>query len=118
MNLGKEYEDRADRLLRSQGLEIITRNYRCKLGEIDLVCRDDNTLVFVEVRYRSNPRFASATASVTPAKARRLWATAQLYLQQRGLTEQQPCRFDVLAFDDNRSAGEDGIQWLKNAISM
>ncbi len=118
MNRGQEYEERATELLSARGLQVLTRNYRCKLGEIDLVCRDGDTLVFVEVRYRSNPRFASAAASVTPAKMRRLWATAQLYLQQRGLSDQQACRFDVLAFDDDQRHGKDGIQWLKNAISM
>lgn len=118
MNSGRQYEDRAGRLLRSAGLEVVARNFRCKLGEIDLICRDGGTLVFVEVRYRSSTRFACAAASVTAAKQRRLWATAQLYLQQRGLTEQQRCRFDILAFDETRSTGEDGIQWLKNAFSI
>lgn len=118
MNRGRQYENRASRLLQSAGLEVVARNFHCKLGEIDLICRDGNILVFVEVRYRSNTRFASAAASVTAAKQRRLSATAQLYLQQRGLTERQRCRFDVLAFDETRSDSEDGIQWLKNAFSI
>jgi putative endonuclease len=118
MNRGQHYEDEACRLLRSAGLEILRRNYRCKMGEIDLICRDGDTLVFVEVRYRGHSRFAGAAASVTPAKQRRLWATAQLYLQQRDLSDRQPCRFDVVAFDEPLSAREDGIQWVRDAISM
>lgn len=118
MDRGKQYEDRASRLLQAAGLNVVARNFRCKIGEIDLVCRDGTTLVFVEVRYRSTTRFGGAAASVTAAKRRRLWATAQLYLQQRGLSERQACRFDILAFDESQSAGEDGIQWLKNAFNI
>ena len=116
MKRGEYYERRAEQYLRDAGLSILERNFRCKLGEIDLVCQDGKSLVFVEVRFRSNPRYASAAASVTPAKQRRLVAAAQHYLLQRGLSERQPCRFDVLAFDGALSAPEDGIEWLKNAI--
>jgi putative endonuclease len=74
--------------------------------------------VFVEVRYRSNPHFASAAASVTPAKQRRLLRTVALYLQQKGLTNQQACRLDVIAVRPGHSPSEDKIQWLKNAITL
>ena len=116
MKRGEYYERRAGEYLRAAGLAVVERNFRCKLGEIDLICREGDTVVFVEVRFRGNPRFASAAASVTPAKQRRLIAAARFYLQQRGLTERQPCRFDVLAFDGAACNAEDGIEWLKNAI--
>ncbi len=116
MNRGTPFEVRAGKLLQSAGLRILERNFSCKLGEIDLVCRDGDTLVFVEVRSRSHPHFASAAASVTPTKQRRLVATAQRYLQLRGLSERLPCRFDVVAFDGSQCGPEDKIQWLKNAI--
>ncbi len=124
MDKGKAFEDRAARLLRDAGLKIITRNYRCKLGEIDLVCRDGETLVFVEVRFRSARGFASAAASVTRAKQRRLVAAAQHYLQRQRLAERTPCRIDVVTFDSAAGlAGapcqrphKDEIQWVKNAI--
>ena len=118
MNKGKRFEARAERLLHRAGLTILERNFACKLGEIDLVCRDGQSLVFVEVRYRSNPRYASAQASVTPAKQRRLLRTAQYYLQQKGLGESQACRFDVLAFTTTHSEAKDEIEWLKNAITL
>ena len=118
MDRGSQFEDRAAQLLRGAGLRVLERNFRCKLGELDLVCREGEVLVFVEVRYRSNPHFASAAASVTPAKQRRLWRTAQFYLQRHGLTDSQACRFDVIAFSGSREEAEDGIQWLKNAITM
>lgn len=118
MKTGAYYERQAAAMLQAHGLEIIETNYRCKTGEIDLVCRQARTLVFVEVRYRSNPGYASAAASVTPAKQRRLLRATQTYLQQRGISDRVPCRIDVVAFDGGRSNTEDGIQWLKNAITL
>lgn len=115
MHRGRHFEDRAARLLRDAGLSILERNFRCKPGEIDLICRDAQTLVFVEVRYRANTRFATAAASVTRSKQQRLIRAAQVYLQRTGLANSTACRFDIVAFDGERS-GKDGIQWLKNAI--
>jgi putative endonuclease len=118
LNRGKHYEREAARFLRQAGLEILSHNFRCKLGEIDLICREAETLVFVEVRYRGNPHFASAAASVTPAKQRRLLRTVAFYLQQRGLTDRQACRLDVIALRPGHPKDEDAIQWLKNAITL
>ncbi|MEP5764455.1 MAG: YraN family protein [Halieaceae bacterium] len=118
MNKGQVYEDQAAQMLLGAGLEILERNYRCKLGEIDLICSDGKALVFVEVRFRRQQHYASAAASVTHAKQRRLWRTAQLYLQRRGWSDKRPCRFDVIAISAGQPGQEDGIQWLKNAITM
>ena len=115
---GKEYEARAARMLQRAGLTILTRNYSSRMGEIDLVCRDGTTLVFVEVRYRGNPRFASAAASIDGAKRRRLLNTAQFYLQHNHQAGKQACRIDVVAFGDAQGSGKDEIQWLKNAITL
>ncbi|MEE4661631.1 MAG: YraN family protein [Halieaceae bacterium] len=116
MHRGSAYENQAAAWLEAQGLTVETRNYRCRVGEIDLVCRSSGVLVFVEVRYRSNPRFASAVASITHAKQRRLIAAASHYLQRHHHGRQLPCRFDVVAIDHDPALGEDKIQWLKNAI--
>jgi putative endonuclease len=112
------FEKRAERALRARGLQIVEKNYRCRLGEIDLICRDGSVLIFVEVRYRSQTGFATAAASITRAKQRRLLQAAQHYLQRRGISGQVPCRIDVVAFDGRQSEAEDGIQWLKNAITL
>jgi putative endonuclease len=112
------FERRAERALRARGLQIVEKNYRCQLGEIDLICREGNTLVFVEVRYRSRTAFANATASIGRAKQRRLLLAAQHYLQRRGISEQVPCRIDVVAFDGRQSGIDDGIQWLQNAVTL
>ncbi len=118
MSTGEHYEKRAACLLEEAGLIVLERNFRCKTGEIDIICSDGPGLVFVEVRYRQNPRFASAAASVTLAKQRKLIRTAEYYLQRRGWLNQRPCRFDVLAFSSTRDLRADGIQWLKSAFTM
>ena len=115
---GAHYEGQAALMLRGGGLEILEKNYRCKGGEIDLVCREGGTLVFVEVRYRGASGFGSAACSVTPAKQRRVIHAAQHYLQRRGISQRTPCRIDVVAFDAARDGGEDEIQWLRNAIML
>jgi putative endonuclease len=105
---GEAAEDHALRWLQERGLSLLERNFRCKAGEIDLILREGQTLVFVEVRQRADRRFGGAAASVTPAKQRRLLLTAQFYLQR--LCVVPPCRFDVIAIE----GGE--VTWLKNAI--
>ncbi len=109
--LGLEGEQRAERLLRDAGLQLITRNYRCRHGEIDLVMRQGTTLVFVEVRRRSRSDFGGAAASVDLRKQKRLVAAARHYLAGLGC-EPPPCRFDVVAIE---GAGEP--QWLPDAFA-
>jgi putative endonuclease len=118
MNRGAVYEQGAVDLLEAAGLRVLERNFRCKLGEIDIICSRGQQLVFVEVRYRRNPRYASPAASVTAQKQRRLLRTAQWYLQQQGWSNTRPCRFDVVAITPSQSGREDEIQWLQNAFTM
>lgn len=104
---GREAEARAARYLERQGLKVLTRNYRCRGGEIDLVCRDGETLVFVEVRLRSNRNFGGAAASITAAKQRRIALAARHYLAGKPLPA---CRFDAVLLD-----GET-IDWIRSAF--
>jgi putative endonuclease len=109
--VGREAESYALRYLERQGLTLVERNWRCRGGEIDLIMRDGECWVFVEVRHRSHESFGGAAASITPAKCRRLWHAAGLFLQARGLSD-APCRFDAVL------SGRDGaLQWLKNVLS-
>jgi len=105
---GAAGEAQALAYLQDQGLVLVEQNFRCKTGEIDLVMRDGQSLVFVEVRARASNRYGGAAASVTPSKQRRLIRTAHYYLQR--FRAMPPCRFDVIAID----AGI--MHWLKNAI--
>ncbi|GAB3541233.1 YraN family protein [Noviherbaspirillum agri] len=105
---GDAAEDRALQYLQQQGLKLVERNFRCKGGEIDLIMRDRDTLVFVEVRKRASGRYGGAAASVTASKQARLVIAAQTYLQR--LRDQPACRFDVVAIENG------SLEWLKNAI--
>jgi len=111
---GIQAEDLACQCLQAHGVCILARNLHAKSGEIDIVCRDANVLVFVEVRRRSGTRHGGAAASVGPRKQARLIRTAQTWLPHLaaryfdGMTP--PCRFDVVAVQ-----GE-AVQWLKQAF--
>lgn len=105
---GRDWEQTALRYLKRQGLSFIEANFTCKGGEIDLIMRDGDTLVFVEVRQRAVGHYGGAAASITPAKIRRLVRAAQVYLLR--FPRLPPCRFDVIAID-----GEE-LTWLRNAI--
>jgi len=109
---GARAEQLCAELLRRAGLRILERNWRCRHGEIDLIAEEGRTLVFAEVRYRSNPRFGGAAESVTDAKRSRLVAAAGLYLA--GLRRSPVCRFDVLLLDGLQHAH---IHWIRNAFS-
>ncbi|MBI3228698.1 MAG: YraN family protein [Burkholderiales bacterium] len=107
--LGQAGEDAALAYLQQRGLVLLERNFRCKAGEIDLIMRDGAQLIFVEVRLRASAKFGGASASVTPAKQRRLLLTAQYYLQRHSPLPR--CRFDLIAIE----AGQ--IFWLQDIIA-
>lgn len=107
---GERAEEICSDLLRRAGLRILARNWRCRLGEIDLIADDEGTLVFAEVRLRRNGRFGGAAESVTAAKRGRILAAAGLYAAGR---REKPCRFDVLLLD---SLDPPRIEWIRNAF--
>ena len=111
---GRQAEDLAAHFLEKQRLKIVTRNYRCRGGEIDLVCRDGKVLVFVEVRLRRNAAYGGAAASVTPTKQRRIILAAQHFLITKALIDDD-CRFDCILM--NGTSGND-IEWLRDAFSL
>lgn len=111
---GARFEQRALDLLERAGLKLVERNWRSRFGEIDLVMRDAEELVFVEVRYRRDPRFGGGAASVGPAKRGKLTRAAQGFLQTHPRLASLPCRFDVVAFDgDAETATSD---WQRAAF--
>ncbi|MGH8709498.1 MAG: YraN family protein [Burkholderiales bacterium] len=107
---GKRAEELCAELLQKAGLRILARNWRCRLGEIDLVAEEGATLVFAEVRLRRDDAFGGAAESITAAKRARLLAAARLYLAGRAQTA---CRFDVLLLDALAPAR---IRWIRNAF--
>ena len=106
---GDAAEERALHYLQQQGLLLVQRSFLCKGGELDLIMRDGQSLVFVEVRQRADARFGGAIASVTSSKQRRLIHAAQVYLQS--LPSTPACRFDLVAIEGEQ------LHWLKNIIS-
>ena len=111
---GRQAEDLAARFLEKQKLKIVARNYRCRGGEIDLVCRDGKVLVFVEVRLRRNDAFGGAAASVTATKQRRIIHAAQHFLMAHSLANPD-CRFDCVLLN---GVSENNIEWLRDAFAL
>ena len=116
-SLGDEYEQRAATLLEDQGLRLLTRNFRGKTGEIDLIAAEGGRLVFIEVRARRNRYFNSAAGSVDRRKQQRLIRTAQLFLQCHPQWASAPCRFDVIAFEPPQSGSRPKIRWIRGAFT-
>jgi putative endonuclease len=115
--IGDDYESRAARFLEAQGLDVLTRNFRRKTGEIDIIARGPDNLVFVEVRARSSRFYESAAASVDHHKRRRIMRTAQLFLQSNAQLASLPCRFDVIAFEPRQSGAGLAIRWIPGAFT-
>lgn len=110
---GAAAEALAERFLVERGLVIVTRNWRGRRGEIDLIAREGATLVFVEVRLRGHRGYGGAAASITATKRARLINAAEQYLAGRG--SPPVCRFDAILFDALDSAR---IEWLQDIISV
>lgn len=113
---GQRAEAGACDYLQRQGLRLVERNYRCVRGEIDLIMRDQETLVFVEVRYRAGQRFGGAAASVDARKQARLVAAALHYLQQHPAAGRRPCRFDVMASVPGEGDVAVEYEWIRSAF--
>jgi putative endonuclease len=116
--IGQSWEDEAESFLQKNGLKSLKRNYRCRMGEIDLVMRDRECLVFAEVRFRKSGSYGSGAASITHAKRQKLIRTAAYFLRTEGVSSHQACRFDVVSIgqstNDDNSSFE--IEWIRNAF--
>jgi len=112
--IGHDAEAQAEKFLSRHGLVPVTRNYRCRRGEIDLVMRDAGTLVFVEVRRRSGRTFGGGVESVSATKRARLVAAAEHYLMMHRIGDDRPCRFDVVAIDGPPLRTT--IDWVRDAF--
>lgn len=110
--IGEQAEALAAAFLTKKGFKLLAQNYRCKVGEIDLVMQDKDTVVFIEVRSRSHPDFGSAAESVTPQKQHKLIKSALHYLQKQGWFDKVPCRFDIIGIAQGK------IEWLKDAFAV
>ena len=108
--IGTEYEELAAQWLSEHGFQILERNYRCRVGEIDLIARDGRYLVFVEVKYRADGKAGDPLEAVNWQKQKKICQTAVWYCREKQLPENMPCRFDVVSI-----LGSD-IHHIKNAF--
>jgi putative endonuclease len=110
---GERAESLAAEFLAAQGITILERNFRRRCGEIDLIARDGDTLVFIEVRLRTRGDFGGAAASITARKRARIAAAAGLYLAR--LARTPPCRFDAVLLD---AIDPERIEWLRDMMAV
>jgi putative endonuclease len=108
---GPAAEKLAAVFLQRNGLQLIESNFRCRYGEVDLILREGGTIVFAEVRLRSNAAFGGAAASITPGKQAKVVRAAQFYLQRS--RSSLPCRFDAVLLDGLDAAR---VEWIRNAF--
>jgi putative endonuclease len=114
-NKGQITEQFAERYLSARGLKLLDKNYHCRQGEIDLIMKDKNTYVFIEVKYRQSNYFGGAIAAVSANKQQKIKHCVTFYLQQAGLNEYNtPCRIDVVAVQGDINNPE--VTWLANAF--
>jgi putative endonuclease len=112
---GNAAEEIAANFLMRHKLKMLVRNYRVRGGEIDLICEEGKTIVFVEVRLRSSNKFGGAAASITYRKQQRLILAARHWLSQHGdAFGDRNCRFDCIVMD---APEESRLEWIKNAFS-
>lgn len=112
--LGKKGERAACRYLRRRGCRILAKNYRCPFGEIDIVAREGDTMVFLEVKTRASDTFGDPQLAVTPRKRRRVVGAALAFMKRFGL-KGCSCRFDVIAVSVGGGRRAE-IEWIRNAF--
>lgn len=116
LNTGKKGEALASRYLKTQGYKIIEKNYRTKRGELDIICRDKDCIVFVEVRTYTNREFGLPEYSITRDKQARISKVALFYIKQHALQD-AACRFDVVCIE-NKDGHRPDIRLIKNAFEL
>ncbi|RLC57184.1 MAG: YraN family protein [Chloroflexi bacterium] len=112
---GLRFEGLARQYLSARGLKLMESNYRCRFGEIDLIMRDSQTLCFIEVRFRNSLDFGGASASITPAKQRRIIKAALFYLSAHRPGLNQALRFDALLIQQ-LDKGKLDYNWIQSAF--
>lgn len=113
---GADWERRAESFLRRRGLKTLKRNHHCRQGEIDLIMRDGEFLVFVEVRYRRRTARGSGADTVGGIKQSRIIYAARVFLATRPILADLPCRFDVISISGDSPNVQ--IEWIRGAFEV
>lgn len=116
LKTGEEAEALALKFLQSQGLTLITKNWHCPYGEIDLIMLNHKQLHFIEVRFRKQSQWGLAQETVTHVKQQKLIKTAMLFLQKHQQYAIKHCQFDIIAINGNLNRAN--LTWLTNAFSF
>ncbi|MBT8147897.1 MAG: YraN family protein [Gammaproteobacteria bacterium] len=116
-HFGQASETLALKYLRRSGVKLIARNYQCRAGEIDLIVRDGETVVFVEVRFRNNRQFGSPIESVTPTKRSKIVRCARHFLLHNPELAGFDCRFDIVGISPHSNCLGYKIEWLESAFT-
>ena len=112
--IGKIGENLALKYIREAGLKLVQCNYRCALGEMDIIAAEGEVLVFIEVRTRLSGRMGWGEESITPQKKARLYRVAAQYLKYKGYDPWPPMRFDLIAIRlCPEELAESDIQWIR-----
>jgi putative endonuclease len=112
--LGRQAEQQALHFLTGSGLKFLGKNFRAAHGEIDLILQDGDTIVFVEVRARTNPGYMDAVESIDSRKVNSIIQASRLYLHKHGISDSALCRFDVVTLTGKLRTPK--IEWIKNAF--
>ncbi|MEW6661234.1 MAG: YraN family protein [Bacillota bacterium] len=115
LNLGKLGEDYAFERLKKMGYRILHQNYRCPMGELDMIAEQDDSLVFIEVRTKSSNRYGTPAESITRKKQAKLRQMAMVYLSNHRLFG-KTCRFDVVCVEVDRAGQCERIEIIKQAF--
>lgn len=107
--VGNIYETKSVEILKRENYDVLERNYRNKYGEIDIIAKKDNIIIFIEVKYRATLKYGYGSEAVDKNKIKRIYKTAMQYLIKNGLEENQ-CRFDCMSY-----LGKD-FKWDKNIV--
>lgn len=113
--VGQRAEETACEYLLSKGLQLVARNFRCKAGEIDIIMRDKQEIVFIEVRVRNHPYYADGFDSVDYFKQQKIIKAATYFLSGKNWLNKVNCRFDVISI--SYSQEKPTMDWLKDAFS-
>ena len=115
--VGNKGEKLAAKFLKRKGYRIIQQNYKCKLGEIDIIAEHDDTIVFVEVKTRQTHEFGSPQSSVTATKRGQISRVALFYVRNKKLVDQS-CRFDVIGITFSSGSRKPEIEHIENAFQL
>ena len=111
---GKQAEGIAATYLKKNKIKIVSKNYHCRYGEIDLIGIEKNILIFIEVRYRKNEDYLSVIETIDQTKCKKIITTSKYYLNDYKKYQSYICRYDVITITGE--INEPVIEWIKNAF--